>query len=202
MAFCQSPEHVHSLYSPLCKQVCSVCLIYWYKRTNTDAAGACPAAAIYAAVADQLPLLLLAHADVSWRILTYADVCWLMLPLSTQLSLTSCLFYCSLKCCGWGVACRCSVHYLCLLHKRTNTDSRVADAARHTVSVRTNRRLCQQNRDSRLCRQIVREWHQVAVAQFTFFMTTLLVQTYRYWRNRHTIHSPSFVHVVCTVTDK
>ena len=27
-----------------------------------------------------------------------------MLILSTQLSLTSCLFYCSLKCCGWGAA--------------------------------------------------------------------------------------------------
>ena len=27
-----------------------------------------------------------------------------MLTLSTQLSLTSCLFYCSLKCCGWGAA--------------------------------------------------------------------------------------------------
>jgi hypothetical protein len=27
-----------------------------------------------------------------------------MLTPSTQLSLTSCLFYCSLKCCGWGAA--------------------------------------------------------------------------------------------------
>ena len=92
--------------------------------------------------------------------------------------------------------------YVRYWYKRTNTDARVADAARQTVSVRTNRRLRQQNRDSRLSRQIVREGHQLAVAQFTFFMTTLLVQTFRYWRSRRIIHAAPFVHVVCTVTDK
>jgi hypothetical protein len=92
--------------------------------------------------------------------------------------------------------------YVRYWYKRTNTDARVADAARQTMSLRTNRRLRQPNRDSRLRRQIVREGHQLAVAQFTFFMTTLLVQTYRYWRSRRSIHAAPFVHVVCTVTDK
>ncbi len=107
-----------------------------------------------------------------------------------------------LKCCRWGVTYRSSVYYLCYWYKRTNIDTRVVGVARQTVSVQTNRRLYQQIRDSRLLRQIMCEGHQPGVTQFTFFMTTLLVQTYRYWCSRRSIHAVSFVHVVCTLTDK